>query len=86
MTILITKNITTDIKVLIGATVGVELLKFIITSKTRLWNYVWGQLLISFLRNSSYFKLTKDENFISLGFKEFNILDGEIWKKNKSHS
>lgn len=86
LTILIVKNITSDIKVLVGSTLGAELLKFLITSKTRLWNYVWGKLLEFRLRNSSYYKLTKDENFIKLGFKEFDNLDGEIWKKNKNNS
>ncbi len=86
LTILIVKNITSDIKILLLVTVIAELIKFSITSKTRLWNYVWRQLLKFTLRNSNYFKLTKDENYISLGLKEFNSLDGEIWKKNKNHS
>lgn len=86
LTILIVKNISTDIKVIASATLGVEIIKFLITSKTRIWNYVWGKLLLFSLKNSNYFKLTKDESYIELGLKEYNTLDGEIWKKSKNHS
>jgi hypothetical protein len=86
LTILIVKNISTDFKIIAGATIVVELIKFLITSKTRIWNHIWKKLLQFSLRNSNYFKLTKDENYIKFGFEEYNKLDGEIWKKNKNHS
>lgn len=81
LTVLIIKNFTSDTKLLIGATIGMEIIKFLITSKTRLWNYVWGKLLNISLRYSNYFKLTNDESYIESGLKEFEKLDGEIWKK-----
>jgi hypothetical protein len=81
VTILIVKNLTSDLKILVGATVAVEILKFLITSKTRLWNYVWGKFINFSLRKSNYYKLTKDENFITLGLKDFQKIDGDIWKK-----
>lgn len=81
LTILIVKDITKDLKVLIGATLFVEGIKFMITSKTRLWNYVWKTFLTFKLKNSNYYKLTKDENYITLGFEEYIKIDGEIWKR-----
>lgn len=81
LTILIVKNITTDFKILIAVTIGVELLKFTITSKTRLWNFVWGKFLEFCLRKSNYFKLTMDENYLNLGLVDFKKIGGEIWKR-----
>ena len=81
MTILIVKYITKDLKILIGATLVVEGIKFLITSKTRLWNYVWKKLLTFGLKRSNYYRLSKDENYLSLGFEEYKKLDGDIWKR-----
>lgn len=81
LTILIVKNLTSDFKILAGATIIVEFIKFLITSKTRLWNFVWGKFLKFSLKNSNYYKLTNDENYIELGFQDYKKIDGEIWKK-----
>ncbi len=86
LTFLIVKNLTTNFTILFVLTIIVELFKFLITSKTRLWNYAWGHLLNFSLKNSNYYKLTADENYIKLGLEEYNKIDGEIWKKNKTHS
>ena len=72
---------TSDFKILAGATIIVEFIKFLITSKTRLWNFVWGKFLKFSLKNSNYYKLTNDENYIELGFQDYKKIDGEIWKK-----
>jgi hypothetical protein len=81
LTILIVKDINKDLEILVGATLVVEGIKFMITSKTRIWNYVWKIFLTFKLKNSNYYKLTEDENYITLGFEEYKKLDGEIWKR-----
>ena len=81
LTLLITRSLTQDIKIIIAVTLFVELVKYLITSRTRLWNYVWKKLLMFRLKNSSYYITTKDDNYLINAFENYNKLDGDIWKK-----
>lgn len=84
LSLLIAKDHFKSISVLIVITLILELIKFLITSKTRLWNYVWKILLINTLKSSGYYKLSGDEKFVLQGFEIYNSVDGEIWKKLKN--
>lgn len=81
LTVLFVKKTTTDFTTLIVATIVVEFLKFLITSKTRILNILWGKFFKFCLSKSNYYKLTQDENFINMGLVDFKKIDGEIWKK-----
>jgi hypothetical protein len=81
LTLLIARTLTQDLKIIIAVTIFVELVKYLITSRTRLWNYVWKKLLMFRLKNSSYYITTKDDNYILNAFDNYNKLDGDIWKK-----
>lgn len=82
--ITIIKMVTQEISIIIIVTVVAESIKFLITSKTRLWNIVWYRLLTFSLKTSSYYKLSHDGKYISKGLEEYNRIDGEIWKKSKT--
>lgn len=86
ISILIIRKFTTDIKLLICLTLVIEFLKFIITSKTNIWNNTWKFFLTKKLTSSNYFQLTQDQSYIKKGFDAYNKVDGEIWKKIKNHS
>lgn len=81
--IVISRKYIDNLYYIIGITVFVESLKFLITSKTRLWNNLWKYLLKITLKQSSYFKLTSDVTYIEKGFENYNKVDGDIWKKLK---
>lgn len=81
LTLVITRKLTQDIKIIIAVTLFVELVKYLFTSRTRVWNYVWKHLLMLRLKYSSYYLTTKDNNYIIKGFEDYNKLDGDIWKR-----
>ena len=83
LSVLLLKQITSNPYYLIAGTLLLEIIKFSITSKTRLWNTIWKRILEYFLRNSNYFQLTKDTNYIKEGFLRYDKVDGEIWKREK---
>ncbi len=86
ISIIVFRKFIDDFKIIIGLTLLIEVLKFLITSKTNIWNISWKYLLNWRLTNSNYFKLTNDISYIEKGFINYNKVDGEIWKKVKNHS
>lgn len=84
VTLVIAKNFVKDYRILILITLVVEAVKFLITSKTRLWNNTWELLMENRLINSAYYKLSNDKTFLKNGLDKVTILDGEIWKKDKT--
>lgn len=81
ITLLIAKKFVNDFIFLALITVGVELIKFMITSKTKLWNMVWKSILLYSLKSSSYYKVTHDKNYLETGLIDYYKVDGDIWKK-----
>lgn len=81
ITIAVVRKLTQEISIIVFVTVFAEAIKFLITSKTRLWNHVWHRLLTFSLKSSSYFKLSKDAKYLIKGLEEYNRVDGDIWKK-----
>lgn len=86
ISILIIRKFTTDLKLLIGITLVIEGVKFLITSKTNIWNNLWKYFLTKKLTKSNYYQLTQDQSYIKKGFETYDKVDGEIWKKIKNHS
>lgn len=83
LSVLFLKLFTQNNYILIIGTLIIECVKFLVTSKTRMFNLLWAKILNAMLANSNYFKLTKDQNYITEGFIRYNNVDGEIWKKDK---
>lgn len=81
ITLVIVKAFTTNLWALIGWTLGVEILKLLITSRTRVLPWVWEKILLNQVKSTSYYKVTSDNSVIALAVAEYKNVSGDIWKR-----
>ncbi len=81
ISVLILKVWTNNLLYLIVGTSLIEGIKFAITSKTQLLPNLWELILRLLLKNSAYYKLTMDEEYLNNSMEKYYSVKGEVWKK-----
>lgn len=78
--ILCTRLFTKDITITCLSIVIFECIKFTLSTKSPLMKNIWEFYYFNRIANSSYYKLTKDKNYIQEAKLEFELKKGEFWK------
>lgn len=61
-----------------------EIIKFVITTKTPLFGNLWKHLLSFNLKRSPYYELTNDDDYIDKGIDMIIEQNGDVWKRKMS--
>lgn len=73
-------GLISDWKFSIIALVVLEGTKFWLSTKGNYNQSIWEHFFTRIMKNTAYFKLTKDDKFIKAGLTEISRLNGNIWK------
>ena len=69
-----------DIYVVVFILIIAEVGKFFVSTRTSLIKNLWRKFFIFFSKRTSYYKLTKDQEFLERGIKEIERRPDNIWK------
>ncbi len=81
LTVLIVKKATQEFYILAFAIIGIEVIKFIVSSRIKIFYNILSSIYFFRVKRSPFFKVADDKVFMDAAVEKLNLLEKNIWKK-----